>query len=39
MSQGKVYLSTFNADSSETIAYNNPLFPVYIQTGKISFFP
>lgn len=39
MNKDKVYLSTFNADSSETVAYNHPLFPVYVQTGKISTFP
>lgn len=31
--------STFNLDSSETVAYNNPLFPAYIRYGKLSRYP
>lgn len=33
------YCSTFNADSSETIAYNNPLFPAYVSRGLLSYYP
>lgn len=35
----KIYLSSFNSDGSETVAYNNPLFPIYIQNGILSVFP
>ena len=33
------YCSTFNLDSSETVAYNNPLFPVYARYGMLSYYP
>lgn len=33
------YCSTFNPDSSETVAYNNPLFPAYIRSGVLSSYP
>ena len=33
------YCSTFNPDSSETVAYNNPLFPAYIHYGMLSSYP
>lgn len=29
----------FNPDFSETVAYNNPLFPVYVQYGILSSYP
>ncbi len=31
--------SVFNADFSETVAYNNPLFPAYASYGKLSSYP
>ncbi|MCM1106842.1 MAG: AraC family transcriptional regulator [Blautia sp.] len=33
------YCSAFNQDSSETVAYNNPLFPFYAQYGFLSQYP
>lgn len=33
------YCSAFNSDSSETIAYNNPLFPAYVHYGILSCYP
>lgn len=33
------YCSTFNLDSSETVAYNNPLFPGYVRYGILSSYP
>lgn len=33
------YCSAYNFDSSETVAYNNPLFPVYTQYGILSAYP
>ena len=33
------YCSAFNPDSSETVAYNNPLFPVYARYGILSTYP
>lgn len=33
------YESTFNSDASETVAYNNPLFPAYIRFGRLSSYP
>lgn len=33
------YYSTFNSDLSETVAYNHPLFPVYIRQGFLSAYP
>ena len=31
--------SNFNSDGSETVAYNNPLFPAYIRFGRLSYYP
>lgn len=33
------YCSTFNLDFSETVAYNNPLFPAYARYGMLSYYP
>lgn len=33
------YCSVFNPDSSETVAYNNPLFPAYVVYGFLSSYP
>ncbi|MBD5449800.1 MAG: AraC family transcriptional regulator [Lachnospiraceae bacterium] len=33
------YCSAFNPDSSETVAYNNPLFPAYARYGILSSYP
>lgn len=33
------YCSAFNFDQSETIAYNNPLFPAYARYGILSTYP
>ena len=33
------YCSTFNPDFSETVAYNNPLFPAYVRYGLLSTYP
>lgn len=33
------YCSLFNLDSSETVAYNNPLFPAYVRYGILSTYP
>lgn len=33
------YRSVFNSDSSETVAYNNPLFPAYVVYGFLSSYP
>lgn len=33
------YCSTINLDSSETVAYNNPLFPAYIMHDFLSSYP
>lgn len=33
------YCSAFNFDSSETVAYNNPLFPAYAKYGLLSAYP
>lgn len=33
------YCSTFNLDSSETVAYSNPLFPAYVRYGILSAYP
>lgn len=33
------YCSVFNSDSSETVAYNNPLFPAYVVYGFLSSYP
>lgn len=39
MNDKTTYCSTFNLDSSETVAYNNPLFPAYIKYGILSSYP
>lgn len=39
MDKEKIYLSNFNTDDSETVAYNDPLFPFYRQNGYMSRFP
>lgn len=33
------YCSVFNSDFSETVAYNNPLFPAYVAYGFLSSYP
>lgn len=33
------YCSVFNPDFSETVAYNNPLFPAYVVYGFLSSYP
>lgn len=33
------YCSAFNMDFSETVAYNNPLFPAYVRYGILSNYP
>ena len=33
------YCSTFNPDFSETVAYNNTLFPAYVRYGLLSTYP
>lgn len=33
------YCVQFNPDESETVAYNNPLFPLYVRYGKLSLYP
>lgn len=32
------YTSFFNTDASESVAYNNPLFPVYVRYGILSWY-
>ena len=39
MNGNTAYCSTFNLDSSETVAYNNPLFPAYVRHGILSSYP
>lgn len=39
MNQSTLYRSVFNSDSSETVAYNNPLFPAYVVRGTLSLYP
>lgn len=39
MKKNQIYYSNFNSDNSETVAYNNPLFPSYIHHGRTSTFP
>ena len=39
MNDNTAYCSTFNLDSSETVAYNNPLFPAYVRYGFLSSYP
>lgn len=34
-----LYCSAFNLDSSETVAYNQPLFPAYVRYGVLSRYP
>ncbi len=33
------YCSAFNQEFSETVSYNNPLFPAYVQYGLLSSYP
>ncbi len=33
------YCATFNVDASETVAYNNPLFPAYVAYSVLSSYP
>ncbi len=39
MDRDAKYCSAFNMDFSETVAYNNPLFPVYVRHGILSTYP
>lgn len=39
MNDSTKYCSIFNSDSSETVAYNNPLFPAYVVYGFLSTYP
>ena len=39
MNSDRKYCSAFNVDSSETVAYNNPLFPVYVRYEILSRYP
>ena len=39
MDNSTKYCSVFNSDSSETVAYNNPLFPAYVVYGFLSSYP
>lgn len=39
MNDNTTYCSAFNMDSSETVAYNNPLFPAYVRRGFLSAYP
>lgn len=39
MNTSHTYCSVFNADFSETISYNNPLFPAYIGYDILSSYP
>lgn len=39
MNQQQGYCSIFNLDASETISYNNPLFPAYVGYGFLSCYP
>lgn len=39
MENSKKYCSVFNSDFSETVAYNNPLFPAYVAYGILSSYP
>ena len=39
MNDNTKYCSVFNLDSSETIAYNNLLFPAYVRYGILSSYP
>lgn len=39
MDNNSGYCSVFNPDFSETVAYNNPLFPAYVVYGFLSSYP
>lgn len=39
ISRHTAHCSSFNFDSSETVSYNNPLFPAYIRYGILSCYP
>lgn len=39
MNGNTTYCSAFNMDFSETVAYNNPLFPAYVRYGILSAYP
>lgn len=39
MVKSLAFCSAFNPDSSETVAYNNPLFPAYVRYGILSTYP
>lgn len=39
MDNSAKYRSVFNSDFSETVAYNNPLFPAYVSYGFLSTYP
>lgn len=39
MEKNIAYCSSFNPDFSETVAYNNPLFPAYVRYGVLSTYP
>ena len=39
MNKHTKYCSAINLDSSETVAYNNPLFPAYVVYGILSCYP
>lgn len=39
MNSNTTYCSAFNMDFSETVAYNNPLFPAYVRYGILSAYP
>lgn len=39
MNGNTTYCSILNLDSSETVAYNNPLFPAYVRYGILSSYP
>ena len=39
MSSDAVFCSAFNMDFSETVAYNNPLFPAYVRYDILSCYP
>lgn len=39
MNSNTVYCPAFNRDSSETVAYNNPLFPAYVRYRFLSSYP
>lgn len=39
MNEHKKYCSSFHPDSSETVAYHNPLFPAYARYERLSCYP